>query len=662
MCVKMKETNLTYSSGMSSITELYEAGVMFEGFAFNPDEIEQNIIEMPLNMKAMQDHALKNRHWGSRKSLSVWDAFARLPNYQQEILLKFISKRKEELYGYTGDNHPQSPQLVLISLHVAKHRSQRFLEALKRFRDFDIRNGPSRSTLFIVIARVTGPCTNGPEPLISSMRPGRRSPSNGGGLRRDHNYYSDSILSNSPSQISSRSHRRSRARYSRSRSRSRTRGGLAIAAVAGALLAAWKEKKSRKLTQDRRSRSRSRSRRYISYSSSPSPTPHSPPPPPPAEALLKSGDQANDEPQLGRITTLNEIDKNDQSDLPPTQPQLGSYPPPPQRQRTTTSQEDAHKDRKSFGAQALAALNSRNISHGEQDASRVNEGGGARRNTLAKSSRDARIARDTRSRRDRSWSRNRDGSSSRAVVRRRKTWRHSSSSENQLGHRYKRAQSPMQLHRKSPERPTIRTYTEDGVPPTQRDKAAVAEYYLKKWTTAYDSVRAQNRDRKRATVRSRSLSRSRGVREPGLVEYGDAPVYDGDQAHYSQGYYPPRTAERGFYNSNPYVNLYDSMDYSFPQDASASTDDETRKQRKREEREERRRQEIESYDMEENDNQNAQTYSYSPRPTPGTIHSVTTDDEEKEDDGQIRLPTGLAAPTDQRAYAESVPDTGNERP
>ena len=501
---------------------------------------------MPLNMKSMQDHALKKRHWGSRKPLGVWDAFARLPNYQQEILLKFIVKRKKELYGYTGDNHPQSPQLVLISLHVAKHRSQRFLEALKRFRDFDIRNGPNRSTLFIVIARVTGPFTNGPEPLISSMTPGR-SPSNGGGLRRDDSYYSDSILSNSPSQISSRSHRRSRTRHSRSRSRGRTRGGLAIAAVAGALLAAYKERKSRKLTQDRRSRSRarsrSRSRRYTSYSSSPYSTPS--PPPPPAE---KSGDQVNDEPQLGRVTTLNEIDQNDQSDPPPPAP---PGPPPLKHHQTTTSRKDADQNREAIVEQALAASHSRTISHGGRDASRVNEGGGLRRNTLAKPSRDARIARDTRSRRDRSRSRSRDRSSSRAVVQRRKTWARSSSSENRLGRRYKHAQRPMQLHRKSPERPILRTYTDDGVPPTQRDKAAVAEYYLKKWTTAYDSVRAQNRDRKRATVRSRSRSRSRGVREPGLVEYGDAPVY-GDQAYYSQGYYPPPTADRGYNDSDPY--------------------------------------------------------------------------------------------------------------
>ena len=100
------------------------------------------------------------------------------------------------------------------------------------------------------------------------------------------------------------------------------------------------------------------------------------------------------------------------------------------------------------------------------------------------------------------------------------------------------------------------------------------------------------------------------------------------------------------------MSSINSVDYPPPPDAAASTDYETWKQRKREEREKRRRQEIERYDMDGNAHQNAQTYS--PRPTPGTIHSANTDDEEKEDDDPIRLPTSLAAPTDQCAYAESV--------
>ena len=405
--------------------------------------------------------------------------------------------------------------------------------------------------------------------------------------------------------------------------------------------AAYKERKSRKFAEERRSRSRarsrarsrSRSRRYPSYSPNPNSAPPSPTPPTPNEELLKPGDQGNDEPQLRRVTTLSEIDKNDQSEIPPPQPQLESYPRTPQRRRTTTFREDAHQDRKSIGVQALAALHSRNISHRERDASRVNEAGGARRNTLAKSSRDARIASDKRSRYYRRRSRSRNRSSSRAVVQRRKTWRRPSSSDKRPGRRYKEEQSVMQLYRKPPERPILRTYTDDGIPPTQMDKAAVAEYYLKKWTTAYDSVLAQNRDRKRATGRSRSRSRSRYVREPGLGEYGDAPVY-GDQAYYSQGYYyPPPPAEREYYGTDPYESSYNPADYPPPPGAAASTDYEKRKQRRREEKEERRRQEIESYDMEGNAHNNAQTYS--PRPTPGTIHSVNTDDEEKEDDGPI---------------------------
>ena len=95
------------------------------------------------------------------------------------------------------------------------------------------------------------------------------------------------------------------------------------------------------------------------------------------------------------------------------------------------------------------------------------------------------------------------------------------------------------------------------------------------------------------------------------------------------------------------------MNYPPLPGAAASNDYENRKQRKRERTEERERQEIENYDMERNAYNNAQDYS--PRPTPGILHSGNTDDEEKEDDDPIR------PPTDQRAYAESVPDNENER-
>ncbi|KAL9132602.1 MAG: hypothetical protein Q9175_006227, partial [Cornicularia normoerica] len=121
---KTKKQKKIKDNGISSTTELHESGVVLEGFAFNPDDFEQDIIEIPLNLRSMQDHALNRRRWGSRKPLSVWDAFARLPNYQQEIILRFIAKRKRELYGNTNDGSQLSSQLVLISLNVAKYRWQ----------------------------------------------------------------------------------------------------------------------------------------------------------------------------------------------------------------------------------------------------------------------------------------------------------------------------------------------------------------------------------------------------------------------------------------------------------------------------------------------------------------------------------------------------------
>ena len=101
---------------------------------------------------------------------------------------------------------------------------------------------------------------------------------------------------------------------------------------------------------------------------------------------------------------------------------------------------------------------------------------------------------------------------------------------------------------------------------------------------------------------------------------------------------------------------YNPVGYPPPPAASASNDYENRKQGKREER---RCEEIDIYDIEGNNHDIAQTYS--PRPTPGANHSVNSDDEENEDDGQIRLPAGLVGSTDQCACAESVLDNGNER-
>ena len=248
------------------------------------------------------------------------------------------------------------------------------------------------------------------------------------------------------------------------------------------------------------------------------------------------------------------------------------------------------------------------------------------------------------------------------------------------------------MYRKSPERPIIRTFVDDGIPPTQRDKAAVAEYYLKKWTTAYDTVHARNRERRhttRATGRSRSRSRSgynpqpsRGY-DPGLIEYGDIPIYgklDGTSDYYGRplgqgepSYYPPPPGQGRYYDGNPYQGTYNPADYPPPPGAAAAGASayEAQKQKKREEREGERRSRSsasESDDwkrrrhrrQEENSgaaDEGVQTYR-PPRPM-GVVHTVETDDEEEEEDKPVGSPAALAVSSSQRAYAESVPDNAS---
>ena len=668
---------------------------MLEGFAFNPDEFEQKVIEMPLNMRSIQDHALKRSRWGSRKPLSVWDAFARLPNYQQEMILTILAERKRQLYDYTRDDPPLPPQLVLISLNVAKYRWRRFLEALRRFGDFDFGNAPKRRMLFIVIARVTQPHSNGSEPLISSTKPWRR-PSK---ADRDD---SESTSSNDPSSSPSRSRRRSRVRYSRSRSRSRTRGhrrGLVVAAARG-LKAAYQNRKSERFAEERRSRRRSRRRRYsldsdpmheayggaqaraaeaagaqqstgrYDYAANPTGYPSSSI----GTEAPKAGDQGDDESQLRRVTTLNETDGNEPSTVPPPPPQreptvietdkIALPPPFSPPQRATTFQEDVNSGGRSVGGQALAALGLRSTSRRGRDASRPTENKIARKNTGPRSSRDLRVTRGERSRRDRSRSRSR----SRAMVPRLSKWRNRSSSKQRRNSRSNKEGTAMQLFRKSPERPILRTYTDDGVPPTQRDKAAVAEYYLKKWTTAYDHVRAQNLGR-RYTTRAAGRSRSRLVPDRGLIEYGNEPVY-GSQAPY----YPPPPGQGGYYDANPYQGAYNPADYYpagvrtsgagaadvSPYKAQGQKTSEGRdRDRDRDTSESddgRRRRHSRKEDDSGASDEQAQTYTT--HSTPGNVH---TDDEEEEEKHPTPPPAGLTVPSHQRAYAESVPDNGNEK-
>ena len=471
-----------------------------------------------------------------------------------------------------------------------------------------------------------------------------------------------------------------------------------MVAAARGLKAAYKNRKSERIAEERRSRRRSRRRRYSSdsdamyeayggaqargakvagaqqstglydYAAN-----HTGYPPSSIESEApKAGDQGDDESQLRRVTTLNETDGNEPSTVPPPPPQreptvieterIFPPPPPPPPQLATTFQEDENNGGRSVGGQALAALGLRSTSRRGQDASRPTENKIARKNTGARSSRDLYLTRGERSRRDRSRSR------SRAMMPRLSKWRNRSSSKERRNRRSKKEDTVMRLFRKSPERPILRTYTDDGVPPTQRDKAAVAEYYLKKWTTAYDHVRAQNLGR-RYTTRAAGRSRSRYVPEPGLIEYGNEPVY-GSQAPY----YPPPPGQGGYYDANPYQGAYNPTDYhpagvqtpgAGAADASPykaqgqKTTEERDRDRDRDTSESndgrRRRQSRKEDDSSASDKQ-AQTYT--PHPTPGNVH---TDDEEEEEKHPTQPPAGLTVPSHQRAYAESVPDNGNEK-
>lgn len=91
-------------------------------------------------------------------------------------------------------------------------------------------------------------------------------------------------------------------------------------------------------------------------------------------------------------------------------------------------------------------------------------------------------------------------------------------------------------------KPIIRTFSSDGMPPTQRDKAAVAEFYLKKWTTAYDMSRIASRFATGNQYRNRPLGRGYANRatDQGLIEYGHETEYGypGMQGDPSEPYSP----------------------------------------------------------------------------------------------------------------------------
>ena len=693
-------------SGICSITELYESGVILEGFAFNPDDLNHTIIEMPLNMNAMQQHALRKRRWGNKQPASVWDSFGGLPNDQQEMIVQFIARRKRDLYDYDLSDSPSTPQLVLISLNITKHRWKRFLEAIKRFLNTGPSDYPRGATYFIVIARVAVSRHKGPEPLISTTTRWRPPHDEGDPYESNRDYSSSDSENNSRDRSRSRYRNRSRKRYERSRSRSRSHSSIAHRglrrSLASAAVRLFQNSKTELPAEERRSRARFSSRRDRS-SNSDHPEGSGPidanahgaavngfypvasefPPPPDTTKL----------PYLRRATTLNELDASEPSSALSPQPgrratvkegesteAVKGSPAPPRRK--ATFQEDPYPDHRgrSFGETALAALNIETVPGTERRTPALP----VRRAEVG--SAEVSLTPDVPYRRGENISRYRGRSRSRGrQIMPWKSTRRRSSSITSKGRRTRwrtrrsnRGEPSMKTYHKSPERPIIRTFTDDGIPPTQRDKAAVAEYYLKKWTTAYDSVRAQNQERRytfRTTGRSRSRSRSRynpkppRSRDQGFIEYGETPVYDkpGDtsaDAYYSSSaHYPPPPAQ--YNDSNPYQSTYIPAHYNVAGTAADVSTGKTREpiiERRRERRTyssspesdaDKRRGLHKHMDNSRNAEEGAQGYRL-----PHALGFVESDGEEKEEK-QAVSPAGLAVPSTQPPYAESVSDNAN---
>ena len=410
-----------------------------------------------------------------------------------------------------------------------------------------------------------------------------------------------------------RSRYRRRRRRERSLSRSVSPGGRQ--SIAGAVLrkiAGGGAKILRRRFDERRSRSRARSdsSTYEGYDNDDdyAPDPYLPEPYPRRPQRTKTNKTTNnddDVPNLRRVETLKETD-NEHS-LPSRRAtgddRVRNEPvvelPPPGR-RTTTFKSDTEQIPEIPNHSKSAAANTPAIAKtrsGTGKLSEVPEPGISRRDTTKRSSRGWGLIHRSRTARSRSRSpsRHRNRSRSRSgiieIIERRRISRSRSRSINRsrrppfiLSSRnrsrrgysespypgryrvsrpsrrsrrsHREASSGMPLLTSSPSRPIIRTFEDDGIPPTQRDKAAVAEYYLRKWTTAYEHARGgtlyrrgqplsnpvePSRSRYRSRSRSRTVRRKSYTRDaPGLIEYGSDPLYSGNDAiaGSSDKYYP----------------------------------------------------------------------------------------------------------------------------
>lgn len=148
--------------------------------------------------------------------------------------------------------------------------------------------------------------------------------------------------------------------------------------------------------------------------------------------------------------------------------------------------------------------------------------------------------------------------------------------------------------------------------------------------------------------------------DSGLIKYGDAPVYNSQDP------------QEEYYYRDRYQGAYNPADArTAAAGAADASDSKAGKQKKLEEKE--RAQRAHSSGTSESDNGTRRrhgrkeensgvadkgTRTYKRRPSPGNAH---TDDEEGEENKPIQSPAELAVLYSQRAFAESVPDNGNEK-
>lgn len=527
---------------------------------------------MPFNLNAVQHHALTQGLWNTKNPRSPWTTFAKLPILYQRQILSYFNLRSNRSDRIDQNTPWPYSRCALISLQLNRYRRLRVLNFFRRVLTFDTSEPSHRATVSMVIARMPEEST-----LREKSRPG---------LFIDREYEADPLYSESTYSTDSYDDRRFRSRRRRDsngrRSRSRSPGpiarGLAGLAVAlGSRLAGRRERKERQRRSWSRRQKRSRSvsihSEYTTSSSAQSP-PLSP------QRLAVSISKQEEEPaQMRRIHTLTEADgkilwseerhrempsrKATEDEITPKEP-VPELPPP--RRRTATFTFDREDD-SGPAMQALRALKSTNkrVQTGKSSAApniktvRRNRASGPSgdRDRAGYDGHDNRYYDDYNDIRSRPRRRSRSRSKDRkripfGIISRRRTSRsrsrsrsrrraYSLSARSRAGRTRSRSRSRsrpqyiadrsrqephsgLQLLTSSPSRPIVRTFEEDGVPPSQRDKAAVAEYYLKKWTTAYHFSSVGSRSRSK-----RHEDNSAG-HYPGLIEYGSELVYGGNDA------------------------------------------------------------------------------------------------------------------------------------